>query len=74
MKYINFNNAGSSFVKNQTLKIIKDFLEFENNPGILKHKSFFKSLDKSTSSHFLFTKAYFELSLYSSTSSPKGIQ
>ena len=33
MKYINFNNAGSSFVKNQTLKIIKDFLEFENKVG-----------------------------------------
>ena len=33
MKYINFNNAGSSFVKNQTLKIIKNFLEFENKVG-----------------------------------------
>ena len=33
MKYINFNNAGSSFTKISSLKIIRDFLEFENKVG-----------------------------------------
>ena len=33
LKYINFNNAGSSFTKISSLKIIRDFLEFENKVG-----------------------------------------
>ena len=33
MSYINFNNAGASSVTKSTLRIIKNFLEFENNVG-----------------------------------------
>lgn len=33
MSYINFNNAGSSFGTGRTLKVIKNFLEFEAKVG-----------------------------------------
>ena len=33
MSYINFNNAGSSFLTNQTLKTVKSFFDYENDIG-----------------------------------------
>lgn len=42
MSYINFNNAGSSFVTNQTLKIVKSFFDYENYIGGYNAENLYK--------------------------------
>ncbi len=47
MNYINFNNAGSSFIEDKTIKIIKSFLDYENNvSGYYAEKLLKKKLDE----------------------------
>ena len=47
MSYINFNNAGSSLVRNETLKTIKSFFEYEQKyGGYFAEKLYKKKLDK----------------------------
>ena len=42
MNYINFNNAGSSFVTNQTLNTIKSFFDYENHIGGYNAENLYK--------------------------------
>ena len=47
MSYINFNNAGSSFVTNNTLKAIKSYLDCEQKfGGYYAEKLYKKKLEK----------------------------
>ena len=42
MNYINFNNAGSSFVTNQTLNTIKKLFDYENHIGGYNAENLYK--------------------------------
>ena len=43
MSYINFNNAGSSYLTNKTQKIVKDFLDYENIVGGYNAENLYKN-------------------------------
>ena len=43
MSYINFNNAGSSYLTEKTQKIVKDFFDYENIVGGYNAENLFKN-------------------------------
>ena len=49
MSYINFNNAGSSYLTERTQKIVKDFFDYENIVGGYNAENLFKDLEIDTS-------------------------
>ena len=53
MSYINFNNAGSSYLTEKTQKIVKDFFDYENIVGGYNAENLFKNISRCSGAKLL---------------------